>query len=154
MCGLPGAGKTTVARGLAEDLGALRLCPDEWMAELGIDLFDGPARATIEARQWTVATALLRAGGTVVIEWGLWRRWERDALRDEARALGAAVELRYLEVPLEVLWERVRARGLEERLGARPIELDELTGWFAAFDAPDAAELATYDPPAGDGSLS
>jgi predicted kinase len=148
VCGLPGAGKTTVATRLAEERGALRLCPDEWMGELGIDLFDAAARAAIEARQWSIATALLRAGGTAVIEWGLWRRWERDALRDEARTLGAAVELHYLEVPLEVLWERVTARGLEQRHGSMAIEHDELAEWFAAFDAPDEAELATYDRPA------
>ena len=91
VCGLPGAGKTTVATQLEAELGALRLCPDEWMAELGIDLFDGGVRATIEARQWELAQVLLGAGGTVVIEWGLWRRWERDRLRDRARELGAAV---------------------------------------------------------------
>jgi predicted kinase len=147
VCGLPGAGKTTVATRLESELGALRLCPDEWMVELGIDLFDGGARATIEARQWELAQAMLGAGGSVVIEWGLWRRWERDRLRDRARELGADVELRYLDVPLDTLWERVSTRGSEARYGARPIERDELTQWLADFEAPDEGELASYDPP-------
>jgi predicted kinase len=149
VCGLPGAGKTTVARTLEADLGALRLCPDEWMAELGIDLFDGDARGTIEARQWEVAHAVLRAGGAVVIEWGLWRRWERDRLRDAAREVGASVELRSLDVPFEVLWERVSVRDEAARHGARPIERAELAEWFADFEAPDAAEVATYDSVTG-----
>ncbi|MFD4273137.1 AAA family ATPase [Streptomyces cyaneofuscatus] len=34
MVGLPGAGKTTRARQLAEEHGALRLAPDEWMLPL------------------------------------------------------------------------------------------------------------------------
>lgn len=43
LCGLPGSGKTTTARALEDGLGAVRLCPDEWMATLGIDLYDEPA---------------------------------------------------------------------------------------------------------------
>ena len=39
LCGLPGSGKTTVARELA-NVGAIRLCSDEWMAALEIDLYD------------------------------------------------------------------------------------------------------------------
>jgi predicted kinase len=147
VCGLPGAGKTTAAKRFEAELGGLRLCPDEWMVELGIDLFDGEARGTIEARQWEVAQALVGAGGTAVIEWGLWRRWERDRLRERARELGAAVELCYLDVPFETLWERVSARGIEARHGSRPIERVELAEWFADFEAPDAAEQATYDSP-------
>jgi len=149
VCGLPGAGKTTLATEVAAELGALRLCPDEWMAELGIDLFDGAARATVEARQWEVARAVLGAGGAVVIEWGLWRRWERDRLRDAAHHLGAAVELRHLDVPLDTLWERVSSRDDRARFGSRPIRREELAEWFADFEAPDAAELSSYDPPGG-----
>ena len=76
---------------------------------------------------------------------------ERDRLRDTARELGAAVELRYLDVPLDTLWERVSGRDAEARHGARAIERAELAEWFADFEAPDAAELATYDPPSGAG---
>jgi len=49
VCGLPGAGKTTVARQLATELGAVRLCPDEWMDALGVDLWDQPARGRVES---------------------------------------------------------------------------------------------------------
>ena len=34
MCGLPGAGKTTMARQLERDRPALRLTPDEWIAAI------------------------------------------------------------------------------------------------------------------------
>ena len=37
ICGLPGAGKTTLARQLEATHAALRLCPDEWIAPLLAD---------------------------------------------------------------------------------------------------------------------
>ena len=110
VCGLPGAGKTTTARRIASDIGAVRMCPDEWMIELGIDLWDEHARARIESLQWLVTTDLLRLGTNVVIEWGLWSREERDVLRTNARELGAPVELHFLVEDVDVLWERIERR--------------------------------------------
>ncbi len=147
VCGLPGSGKTTVAQEVAAERGALRFSPDDWMHELGIDLWDQPARARIESLQWQVARDLLALGTSVVIEWGTWSRAERDALREGARQLGAAVELRYLDVPVDVLFERVHARGREEAWGSRAIQRHELQEWADAFEAPDAHELALYDDP-------
>jgi predicted kinase len=51
VCGLPGAGKTTLAKQLERTLRAVRFCPDEWMAELQINLWDEARRARIEAFQ-------------------------------------------------------------------------------------------------------
>lgn len=143
LCGLPGSGKTTLALRLAASLPAFRLCPDEWMDALAINLWDGAFRDKVEALQWILAQDLLRLGCAVIIEWGTWGRDERDRLRLRARELGAAVELRHLDVPVDALWRRVQARGLEDP----PIQRDQLDGWAGAFQAPDDAELALYDPP-------
>ena len=90
VCGLPGSGKTTHARALEQSLPAIRLCPDDWMAALDIDLYDEPQRQKIESLQWHFGRQLLRIGLTVIIEWGTWGRAERDAFRLEARADGYA----------------------------------------------------------------
>jgi len=147
MCGLPGAGKTTVARRLAAEIPALRLCPDEWIARLGFDLFDGVVRERIEALQWALAQEVLRLGRSVILENGFWQRAERDEKRLAARALGAQVELRYLDVPLDDLWRRIEARNAESGWRARPIRRDELEKWARSFEAPDAAEMALFDAP-------
>jgi predicted kinase len=145
LCGLPGSGKTTVARGLEEQLGAFRLCSDEWMTALAIDLYDLDGRMRVDALQQDVAVALVRLGVTVVYESGGWTRAERDGLRERARAVGAAVELRYLDEPIDVLWQRLVDRNAERPWATGVIARDDLAEWAAHFEAPMADELARYD---------
>jgi predicted kinase len=144
---LPGSGKTTLGIRLETEYGAIRFSADEWMEAIGVDLFDERTRERIEGLQWQLARRLLELGQMVVIEWGTWGRDERDALRDGARALGAAVELRFLDEPLEVLWNRVRARDMERRIGRRPLTRADLEIYAGKFQRPDVPELALYDPP-------
>jgi predicted kinase len=143
VCGLPGSGKTTRAKALEVTLGAVRFAPDEWMDALGLDLYDERRRGLVEALQWKLARQLLALGLVVIIEWGTWGRAERDTLRLGARVLGAAVELHYLDAPLDVLFERIQRRGTEHP----PITRDALARWSEIFQAPTAEELALFDEP-------
>ena len=143
VCGLPGSGKTTVAKSLESRLRAIRFSPDEWMDALSLDIFDEERRGKIEALQWKFARELLALGLTVIIEWGTWGRSERDTLRLGARALGAAVELHYLSAPAGVLFERIQRRGMEKP----PIERDALFRWSETFQAPTPEEMALFDKP-------
>src|SRR6202048_5412638 len=112
VCGLPGSGKTTLAKALESRFRAVRFSPDEWMDALSLNLYDEERRGKIEALQWKFGRELLALGLTVIIEWGTWGRFERDALRLGARALCAAVELHYLSAPPGVLFERLLRHGL------------------------------------------
>ncbi|MEQ1700353.1 MAG: AAA family ATPase, partial [Ilumatobacteraceae bacterium] len=107
------------------------------------------ARARIELLQGALALDLLRVGTTVVIEWGMWSRAERDLARTEARKLGAVVELHYLDAPVEELHARITARGRELQLTGREITLDELREWATLIQPPTPDEFALFDPPPG-----
>ncbi|MFF5494161.1 AAA family ATPase [Streptomyces aquilus] len=147
LCGLPGSGKTTLARRLAGELPAVRLCPDEWLADLGVDLFDEPTRDRLERRFWQHAQDLLKLGQTVILEFGFWGRAERDEKRAAARALGVAVELYYLAVPVDELHRRLEARNKKGEPGTVPISHELLEQYVNVFQPPDADELRLFDAP-------
>jgi len=143
VCGLPGSGKTTLARVLESRLRAVRFSPDEWMDALSLDLYDEERRGRIETLQWKFAQELLAQGLTVIIEWGTWGRSERDTLRLGAQALGAAVELHYLAAPADVLFDRLQRRATEKP----PIARDAVARWFEMFQPPTPEEMALFDEP-------
>ena len=145
-CGLPGAGKTTLARQLAADRGAVRLTKDEWLWALGSTPWDEPTREKVERELWQLAQEILRLGLSVVLDFGLWARIERDELRTVARDIGVGVELHYLDLAAEELWRRIEARNSRPPWDSHPIGRADLDGWLSNFEAPDDSELALFDP--------
>ena len=146
-CGLPGAGKTKLATQLSLGRSAVRLTKDEWLWALGSTPWDEPIQEKVERELWRLAQDILRLGLSVVLDFGLWARIERDEMRSAARDLGVGVELHYLDVPADELWRRIEARNSEPPWDSYPIRRADLDGWLRLFQAPDAAELALFDPP-------
>jgi predicted kinase len=140
LCGLPGSGKTTLAKRLASEVPAVRLSPDEWLIDLGVDLFDEPFRARLERRFRKLAQDVLILGQNVVLESGFWTRAERDEMLAAGREVGALVELRYLAVPFDELVRRLDARDSSTLI---PEKL--LAEYEKVFEAPDEDELALFD---------
>jgi predicted kinase len=67
-------------------------------------------RSHVELLQWDVAKRALVLGVNVILENGFWSREERRCFRSEVEALGAQVELHYLDVDIDELWRRLSKR--------------------------------------------
>jgi predicted kinase len=112
--GYLGAGKTTFARRLELELPAVRFSHDEWMSRLFGD--DPPADqfADMHGRVWGLMAEVwlrcLSLGTDVVLDLGFWSRADRDRVRDQVTAIGAAYRLYALSCPEEQAWARVEAR--------------------------------------------
>lgn len=143
MVGLPGAGKTTLAKQLERDLPALRLSPDEWMERVASAAMDDPdKRDAVEAEQWRIAARALTLGANVILENGFWTRKERDAYRACGREIGAKVVLHYLSASREELLRRLALRYADAPPDGFRITPDMLALYESWFEPPAADERA------------
>jgi predicted kinase len=155
VVGLPGAGKTTRSKELAATYPALRLTPDHWMVPLFGDSMAGGKRWVLEGRLISVALQALRLGTSVVLDYGLWGRDERSALRWMARSAGAECQVVYLPVDKDVQLARIAHRQATTPHLTFPMSEADVDQWREQFQVPDAAELGGGEipsPPAGWGS--
>ena len=141
MCGLPGSGKTTLAKELEREHSALRLTPDEWIAALSRDPYDEAGRAAVEAIQWQVAARALELGFNVILDFGVWSRREREDFRARAASLGARTEVRFLDVARSELVARLALRNAALPPGSFRVDESQLDEFFGLFEAPDPEEL-------------
>jgi predicted kinase len=146
MCGLPGSGKTTLAKRIERERDALRLTPDEWIARLYGTKLTPPAldwcRDPVESVQWEVAGRALGLGVNVILDFGFWSRAEREEFRARAGALGAGSEVHFLDVPRAELSARLAGRaGPEPPPGTFRVTEAQLDAWWKVFEPPTADEL-------------
>ncbi|WP_211304403.1 AAA family ATPase [Umezawaea tangerina] len=152
MVGLPAAGKTTRAKELAVARRALRLTPDHWMVPLFGDSMADGKRWVVEGRFISLALQALRVGIGVVLDFGLWGRDERSALRWLARSVGAACQVVYLPVDKDVQLARIAHRQETTPHETFPMSEADVDAWREQFQVPDTAELDGGEipaPPAG-----
>jgi predicted kinase len=154
IVGLPGAGKTTLARRLEHELPALRLTPDDWIGMLyGEPLAPGQldaVRDPVESVQWAVAERALALGLQVVLDFGFWTRDEREGFRARAAALGAGSRVHALVLPIDELLARLDRRNAALPPHTYPISREQLEMWWPLFEPPAADELEirpASDPP-------
>jgi predicted kinase len=142
LVGLPGAGKTERAVDLAERQRALRLTPDEWMVALFGEPEAGGKRDVLEGRLIRLALDALACGVDVVLDFGLWSRNERSALRSLAYSVGSDAELVYLPVDPEMQFDRTQRRWQrtpESTFAMTPADLEH---YGQHFEAPTPDELS------------
>lgn len=149
LFGYLGAGKTTLAKRLERDKRAVRFTPDEWMARLfgedpPADSFQDRAAAIQDLMQPLWRQCLI-AGADVVLDYGFWRRHERDAARRIVEEVGAVPMLVALSCSDEAARRRVARRNADadRSLTIAPATFDTLRARLE----PLGADEAFIDPP-------
>jgi hypothetical protein len=151
--GYLGAGKTTLARRLERERSAIRLTPDEWMSRLfGPD----PHAETFRAKETAILELMeplwskcLSQGVDVVLDFGFWRRIQRDRVRRLAGEVGANAVLYHVTCDDSEARRRIAGRNTRDSEGLyiAPETFDVLRPEFEALEPDEpAVRVSTQDP--------
>lgn len=121
VVGCTGAGKTTYARKLADELGALRFSIDEWMVPLFGPDQPNPIRFDwmmervnrCEAMIFDMVRQASARGLVSVLDLGFTTFEHRAKFRMLCAESGLTVVVHFLDVPANIRWERVQSRNAE-----------------------------------------
>jgi predicted kinase len=155
ISGKVGSGKTTYAMRLAENTRAPVFSIDAWMAALfsadipasgkGIPIdFAWYAERVdrCEVMIWELCKQQIMQGRSVVLDLGFLRRARRKKFIDWAAAVGADIQVHFLDVDVEIRRERVAARN-RHRAGTFSFAVTDEMFDFAEtlFEPLDASEM-------------
>ncbi len=108
VVGLPGTGKSTFSRALAERRGATHLNSDVIRAEIGLrGKYDPADKARVYAILQERTEALLRSGKTVIVDATLYRQGLRQPYHDLARSCGCPLRWIELQTGMAAIKDRV-----------------------------------------------
>ncbi len=149
LTGLPGSGKTTLARRLAGKQDAVRFTLDERMiaAHPHLTIYDDEyGRLVVLEKEtiWQEALAVLADGRSVIIDWSLWSRAARAEWAARATVAGYDYRIIYLDIPHETIRRRLVARNAAAPPGVHPIDLAEF----------DRFRQTLFEPPTDDEAVT
>ena len=142
--GYLGAGKTTFARRLEQELPAIRFSHDEWMTRLygdnpPIEHFADLCRRVYEQVE-QIWPRCLELGVDVVLDCGFWSRQERDDTRARITALGAQARLYRLTCSEDEAWQRIEKRNTDLQ-GSLLIDRNAFDAFKERFEPLDPDEV-------------
>lgn len=146
LCGLPGSGKTTFAKKL-EMSGVIRYTLDEELFKMYGKDFPPEKYSEYEiATKQRIIENLkqdISTGKSAVLDWGFWKRTERDDIKQLVGSLGAQCKLLYFKTDSNELLERVQIREQENN---HAITADLLEKFEHEFEEPNIAEEFELPP--------
>ena len=140
IIGFIGSGKTTFAKKLEKETGALRFTKDEWVIAIfghdptidGFDTYDN--RISKLARD--VAIYCLKTGNDIIIDEGFWVRSQRDDIRKKIEKAGGKVQFYYVKNTHETMKQRVSRRNQKPTADAFVISQEMYDDYKQYFDEP------------------
>ncbi|WP_309623911.1 ATP-binding protein [Novosphingobium sp.] len=122
VVGCTGAGKSTYARSLADELGALRFSIDEWMVALFWADSPQPIEfawtmervGRCEAQIFAMARQAAERGVRVVLDLGFTTLAHREKFRALGAEAGLRVAVHFVDVPADERWRRVERRNAQQ----------------------------------------
>ena len=138
LCGLPGSGKSTYARTLEQE-GATRYTLDEELFkrfgrhfEYGYDEKEAETKRQIQ----DLCAADIRAGRSVIIDFGFWKKADREAYKEFVTQSGGTWKLLYFRVPEQELKRRLHVRNQNELDRNHHISEELMDVFIKSFEAP------------------
>ncbi len=156
ICGSTGAGKSTYALRLADEIGGVRFSIDEWMAALFWKDSPQPLEAAWSMERvercyemiWRVAASVSGRGVPAILDLGFSRRSDRMAFAGRAAEADLPVRLHFLDVPAEERWRRVQQRNAAQG-GTRHLDFAITREMFdfveTMWEPPTPGEMAQLD---------
>jgi hypothetical protein len=149
ICGLPGAGKTTLAKKIEEENRALRFSLDEWLItlfgryEITPDNHAAHVERVLACRSviWMMAERALRLGVDVILDDGFFLKEHRGQYKDLILKAGANPKLYFVDVDSEKLLTRLHNRNSDLPTNNFAIENDLMTYFFSLFEPPTSDEM-------------
>jgi len=150
VCGPTGAGKTTYAIAVSEEVKAIRFSIDPWMQTLfASDMTSLDYDWMMERVQrcyeqiWSVGEQILKIDGNVVLDLGFTTREQRAVFVSRGLELGVQAEVHYLDAPPDIRRQRVKIRNQEKDPSVYAFEVTDAMLDFMdpRFEIPDQDEL-------------
>lgn len=145
FCGKPGAGKTTVALRLAQELNAILISEDIWLLRLFGDemkVFEDYVRVSGKLRTVVgpLAVDLLNTGRSVVLDFQANTRTGREWFRTVFEQAGSRHVLHVLNTSEEACLERIAKRNVERPEGSHHVTKELFFHVSSFFQAPEEGE--------------
>ena len=144
IIGFIGSGKTTFAKKLEKETGALRFTKDEWVVAIfghdptikGFETYD----ERVSKLAVDVALSCLKAGNDVIIDEGFWVRSQRDEIRQKIGKAGGKVQFYYVKNTHETMKQRISKRNQKPTADAFVINQEMYDGYKKYFEEPSSEE--------------
>ena len=149
-CGKLGCGKTTYAKRLCAERGAVLLSADELMLALfGQDAGEKHDEYLEKVKAWLLGKSLevVSLGLDAVLDWGLWTKAERTAVKAFYEDRAVPCEIHYVEIGEEVRRQRIDERNRAVlSASARDYYVDEglASKLDRLFEPPEPAEVDVW----------